>query len=278
MSTFKQKKELNSQIAAAKKAGKSVQTIGKLQYKLNNLASSPKGNPVRSKSTTNKAGKTVKGSVIKTGTGGTVRSKVNPNRTTGTRIISKGIPRPTKTGGHPSARPVAAAKTPSTGPTSRPVNKNRVKTSGAPHAKITKVVVNPTTKTKSTATYGGSQTMNDQLVNTLNGVVDPNSPKAIRARANKKSAEATAAKRKVIKANEKTAQSNLAASNKSNYNAMAKRLAAQAAKEANKTSVISKKKNPHTGKTTAQLKVLAAKGDINAKNLLKVRASLPSAK
>jgi len=276
MSTFKQKKELNSQIAAAKKAGKSVQTIGKLQYKLNNLASSPKGNPVRSKSTTNKAGKTVKGSVIKTGTGGTVRSKVNPNRTTGTRIISKGIPRPTKTGGHPSAR---SAATTSTGPTSRPVNKNRVKTSGAPHAKITKVpTASLKTVTKPTATYGGSQTMNDQLVNTLNGVVDPNSPKAIRARANKKSAEATAAKRKVIKANEKTAQSNLAASNKSNYNAMAKRLAAQAAKEANKTSVISKKKNPHTGKTTAQLKVLAAKGDVNAKNLLKVRASLPSAK
>jgi len=138
MSTFKQKKELNSQIAEAKKAGKSVQTIGKLQYKLNQLTANPKGNAVRSKSTTNKAGKTVKGSVVKTGTGGTVRSKVNPNRTTGTRIISKGIPRPTKTGGHPSARPVAAAKTPSTGPTSRPVNKNRVRTSGAPHAKIIK--------------------------------------------------------------------------------------------------------------------------------------------
>jgi len=135
MSTFKQKKELNSQIAAAKKAGKSVQTIGKLQYKLNQLTANPKGNAVRSKSTTNKAGKTVKGSVVKTGTGGTVRSKVNPNRTTGTRIISKGIPRPTKTGGHPSAR---SAATTSTGPTSRPVNKNRVRTSGAPHAKIIK--------------------------------------------------------------------------------------------------------------------------------------------
>tara|TARA_R110000796_G_scaffold17251_1_gene53275 strand:- start:196 stop:612 length:417 start_codon:yes stop_codon:yes gene_type:complete len=73
MSTFKQKKELKAQIAAAKKAGKSVQTIGKLQYKLNNLASDPKGNAVRTKS----------GSAVKTGTGGTVRSKVNPNRTTG---------------------------------------------------------------------------------------------------------------------------------------------------------------------------------------------------
>ena len=103
MSTFKQKKELKSKIAAAKKAGKSVQTIGKLQYKLNNLASDPKGNAVRTKSTTNKAGQTVRGSAVKTGNGGTVRSKVNPNRTTGKRIISKGIPRPTKTGGHPSA-------------------------------------------------------------------------------------------------------------------------------------------------------------------------------
>lgn len=269
MSTFKQKKELKSKIAAAKKAGKSAQTVGKLQYKLNNLASDPKGNAVRTKT----------GSAVKTGNGGTVRSKVNPNRTTGTRIISKGIPRPTKTGGHPSARPVAAAKTTSTGPTSRPVNKNRVRTSGAPHAKITKVpTASSKTVTKPTATYGGSQTMNDQLVNTLNGVVDPNSPKAIRARANKKSAQATAAKRKVIKANEKTSQSNLAASNKSNYSTMAKRLAAQADKEANKTKVISKKKNPHTGKTTAQVKVLASKGDINAKNLLKVRASLSSAK
>ena len=267
MSTFKQKKELKSKIAAAKKAGKSAQTVGKLQYKLNNLASDPKGNAVRTKT----------GSAVKTGNGGTVRSKVNPNRTTGTRIISKGIPRPTKTGGHPSARPVVAAKTTSTGPTSRPVNKNRVRTSPAPHAVIKKVPTARTkTVTKPTATYGGSQTMNDQLVNTLNGVVDPNSPKAIRARANKKAAQATAAKRKVIKANEKTSQSNLAASNKSNYNAMAKRLAAQAAKEANKTRVI--KKNPHTDKTPAQLRALASKGDVNAKNLLKVRASLPSAK
>jgi len=103
MSTFKQKKELKSKIDAAKKAGKSAQTVGKLQYKLNQLTADPKGNAVRTKSTTNKAGQTVRGSAVKTGNGGTVRSKVNPNRTTGKRIISKGIPRPTKTGGHPSA-------------------------------------------------------------------------------------------------------------------------------------------------------------------------------
>ena len=103
MSTFKQKKELKAKIKAAEAAGKSRQTIGRLQYKLNNLAADPKGNAVRTKSTTNKAGQTVKGSVIKTGNGGIVRSKVNPNRTTGKRIISKGIARPLKTGGHPSA-------------------------------------------------------------------------------------------------------------------------------------------------------------------------------
>ena len=92
MSTFTEKRALKAQIAAAKKAGKSAQTIGRLQYKLNNLAASPKGNAVRTKS-----------GVVKTGTGGTVRSKPNPNKTTGKRIISKGIARPTKTGGHPSA-------------------------------------------------------------------------------------------------------------------------------------------------------------------------------
>ena len=103
MSTFKQKKELKAKIKAAEAAGKSRQTIGRLQYKLNNLSADPKGNAVRTKSTTNKAGQTVRGSVIKTGNGGIVRTKPNPNATTGKRIISKGIARPLKTGGHPSA-------------------------------------------------------------------------------------------------------------------------------------------------------------------------------
>jgi|TARA_R110000765_G_scaffold312934_1_gene405948 hypothetical protein len=103
MSTFKQKKELKAKIKAAEAAGKSRQTIGRLQYKLNNLSADPKGNAVRTKSTTNKAGQTVRGSVIKTGNGGIVRTKPNPNATKGKRIISKGIARPLKTGGHPSA-------------------------------------------------------------------------------------------------------------------------------------------------------------------------------
>ena len=168
MSTFKQKKELNSQIAAAKKAGKSVQTIGKLQYKLNQLTANPKGNAVRSKSTTNKAGKTVKGSVVKTGTGGTVRTK--PTSAVKKKRATVKVKAPT---GHPSAG------------------------------------------RRSTVTTTG-----------LNG----------------KSRNVAAGSGKVIPA------------------------------------IQSKIKNPHTGKTTAQLKVLAAQGDINAKNLLKVRASLPSAK
>jgi hypothetical protein len=37
MSDFAKKRELKAEIAAAKKAGKSVQTIGRLQYKLNQL-------------------------------------------------------------------------------------------------------------------------------------------------------------------------------------------------------------------------------------------------
>ena len=90
MSTFTEKRALKAQIAAAKKAGKSAQTIGRLQYKLNNLAANPKGNAVKTKS-----------GVVKTGTGGTVRTKPNPNKTTGKRIISKGT---AKAGtGHPSA-------------------------------------------------------------------------------------------------------------------------------------------------------------------------------
>tara|TARA_R110000868_G_scaffold52786_1_gene166314 strand:+ start:1171 stop:1584 length:414 start_codon:yes stop_codon:yes gene_type:complete len=50
MSEFAMKKKLNAEIAAAKKAGKSVQTVGKLQYKLNQLMKTPqKGTPVKRK-------------------------------------------------------------------------------------------------------------------------------------------------------------------------------------------------------------------------------------
>ena len=49
MSTFAMKKKLKAEIAAAKKAGKSMQTIGKLQYKLNQISKDSKGTPVKSK-------------------------------------------------------------------------------------------------------------------------------------------------------------------------------------------------------------------------------------
>ena len=50
MSEFAMKKKLNAEIAEAKKAGKSVQTVGKLQYKLNQLMKTPqKGTPVKRK-------------------------------------------------------------------------------------------------------------------------------------------------------------------------------------------------------------------------------------
>ena len=101
MSSFAEKKALKVKHAAAvKKHGAKSQAAGRIQYKLNNLTSNSKGNAVKSSS----------GAAIKTGTGGTVRSKPNPNKTTGKRIISKGIAKPSKTGGHPSAKKVVAKK------------------------------------------------------------------------------------------------------------------------------------------------------------------------
>ncbi len=50
MSEFAEKKKLKAEIAAAKKAGKSMQTIGKLQYKLNQLMKTKqKRKPVKRK-------------------------------------------------------------------------------------------------------------------------------------------------------------------------------------------------------------------------------------
>ena len=49
MTTFAMKKKLKAEIAAAKKAGKSMQTIGKIQYKLNQISKDSKGTPVRTK-------------------------------------------------------------------------------------------------------------------------------------------------------------------------------------------------------------------------------------
>jgi hypothetical protein len=125
MSTFKQKKELKAQIAAAKAAGKSTQTIGRLQYKLNQLTASPKGNAVKTKS----------GSVVKTKSGGTVRTK--PTSTVAKkRPVAK---RKKPLVGHPSGGTAPApARKVSTGPSTRPVNTNRVRVSAAPHPVITK--------------------------------------------------------------------------------------------------------------------------------------------
>ena len=97
MSTFKQKKELKAQIAAATKAGKSKQTIGRLQYKLNNLTADPKGNVVKKKN----------GSVVKVGSG-VLRTK--PTGTV-TRKPRKVTPRKKPLTGSPSAG-LAPKKTP----------------------------------------------------------------------------------------------------------------------------------------------------------------------
>tara|TARA_R110000796_G_scaffold12652_1_gene41670 strand:+ start:164 stop:712 length:549 start_codon:yes stop_codon:yes gene_type:complete len=64
MSTFAMKKKLKAEIAAAKKAGKSMQTVGKLQYKLNQISRDSKGNAIKDGS----------GNAIKTKTG-VVRQK-----------------------------------------------------------------------------------------------------------------------------------------------------------------------------------------------------------
>lgn len=138
MSTFKQKKELNSTLARMKAANEkkkgsfSPQQIGRVQYKLNQLAADPKGNAVRSKP----KGKQKVGSVIKTGTGGVVRQKPKANLPKKKRIISKGLPKdPKKVGGHPSARPTSKA---SSKAAPRVTNPN-VTTYPLPSAKITRV-------------------------------------------------------------------------------------------------------------------------------------------
>jgi len=126
MSTFAEKKALKVKHAAAvKKHGAKSQAAGRIQYKLNNLTSNPKGNAV----------KTTNGGTVTTAKG-TVRTTPNPNRTTGKRIISKGIARPEKTGGHPSAtnkviKPKVVTPTKVT-PTAKVVNK-KVVNKGKPH-------------------------------------------------------------------------------------------------------------------------------------------------
>ena len=102
MSSFAEKRELKSQIAAAKKAGKSTQTIGRLQYKLNQLT------------------KDSKGSAVKTKTGVVRQTDASKKK----RVVAK---RKAPLSGHPSA---SAAK--------KKTAPYKVKTTGAPHAKITK--------------------------------------------------------------------------------------------------------------------------------------------
>lgn len=65
MSVFKQKRELESTKKRLKATGASVQEIGRVQYKINQLTANPKGNAVKASN----------GSTVKTSNGGTVRTK-----------------------------------------------------------------------------------------------------------------------------------------------------------------------------------------------------------
>jgi hypothetical protein len=145
MSTFKQKKELKAQIKAAEAAGKSRQTIGRLQYKLNNLTADPKGNAVKTKS-----------GVVKTSSGGTVRTKPSPNATISKRVISKGTASPTKTGGHPSAGRTVAPKKKSNTVTTTGLN-GKSQTVAAGSGKVIDVKSGSTLKTKTGSARGGSR-------------------------------------------------------------------------------------------------------------------------
>jgi len=109
MSSFAEKKALKSQIAAAKKAGKSTQTIGRLQYKLNQLTKDSKGSAVKTKT-----------GVLKSKTGVVRQTDASKKK----RVVAK---RKAPLSGHPSASTTKKKTTP-----------YKVKTTGAPHAKITK--------------------------------------------------------------------------------------------------------------------------------------------
>lgn len=83
MSTFKQKRELKSTIKRLKESGASMQEIGRVQYKLNQLTANPKGNAVKTK--------------VKTSTGGAVRTK--PTSTVKKKRATAKVKAPA---GHPS--------------------------------------------------------------------------------------------------------------------------------------------------------------------------------
>jgi len=128
MSSFAEKRELKAQIAAAKKAGKSTQTIGRLQYKLNNLTSNSKGSAVKTKS-----------GVVKSKTG-VVRTKPTSKKAHDfyKEAVALDKKKPKKKGPDLYKEAVALDKKSKT-------KAYKVKTTGAPHAKITKSV-NPNFK------------------------------------------------------------------------------------------------------------------------------------
>ena len=112
MSTFTEKRELKAQIAAAKKAGKSTQTIGRLQYKLNQLSKDSKGTAVKTKS-----------GVVKTKTGVLRQTDSSKKK----RVVAK---RTSPLTGHPNATTVVKAApkaTPKVTSTKKVVN------NGSPH-------------------------------------------------------------------------------------------------------------------------------------------------
>ena len=114
MSSFAEKRELKKQIAAATKAGKSNQTIGRLQYKLNQLNKDSKGSAVKTKS-----------GVVKSKTGVVRQTDASKKKTK-------------KRGPDFYKEAVALDRKKSTGPTKRPVKTNRVKVTPLASANITK--------------------------------------------------------------------------------------------------------------------------------------------
>jgi len=118
MSAFAEKRALKAQIASAKKAGKSTQTIGRLQYKLNQLTKDSKGTPVKTKS-----------GVLKSKTGIVRQTDASKKK----RVVVK------KKGPDFYKDAVALDKKKAKSKkVSNLITPNHVKVTGSPHAKITK--------------------------------------------------------------------------------------------------------------------------------------------
>ena len=117
MSAFAEKRALKAQIASAKKAGKSTQTIGRLQYKLNQLTKDSKGTPVKTKS-----------GVLKSKTGIVRQTDASKKK----RVVAK---RKKPLEGHPNGgRPIAKV-TPKAAPKAAPktTTTKNVVNNGSPH-------------------------------------------------------------------------------------------------------------------------------------------------